>query len=62
MRVRGVGVRLGGQICNTMKAFVASEHGIKPGMAVVLDETKKRLLSLIRFRREKIKKVTQGSQ
>ncbi|MEW5058150.1 MAG: hypothetical protein AB1Y25_11040 [Cycloclasticus sp.] len=52
MRVRGVGVRLGGQICNTMKAFVASEHGVKPGMAVVLGETKKRVLDLIRFRRE----------
>lgn len=52
MQVRGLGVRLGGQVCNTMKAFEASEHGIKPGMAVVLDDTKKRLLKLIRFRRE----------
>ena len=53
MRVRGLGIRLDGQICNTMKAFVASEHGIKPGMAVVLDDTKKRILDLIRLRREK---------
>ena len=35
-----------------MKAFVASEHGIKPGMAVVLDNTQKRILQLIKFRRE----------
>lgn len=52
MQVRGLGVRLGGQICKTMKAFVASEHGIKPGMAAVLDDTKKRILNLTRFRRE----------
>jgi len=52
MQVRGLGIRLDGQICNTMKAFVASEHGIKPGMAVVLDKTKERILNLIRFRRE----------
>lgn len=52
MQVRGLGIRLDGQICNTMKAFVASEHGIKPGMAVVLDDTKKRILNLIRFRRQ----------
>lgn len=52
MQVRGVGVRLSGQICNTMKAFVASEHGVKPGMAVVMDDTKKRVLQLIKFRRE----------
>jgi len=52
MKVRGLGIRLDGQICNTMKAFVASEHGIKPGMAVVLDNTQKRILQLIKFRRE----------
>jgi hypothetical protein len=54
MNVRGLGVRLDGQICNTMKAFVASEHGIKPGMAVVLDDTKTRILKLIKFRREQV--------
>jgi hypothetical protein len=52
MKVRGLGIRLDGQICNTMKAFIASEHGIKPGMAVVLDNTQKRILQLIKFRRE----------
>jgi hypothetical protein len=36
--IRGIGVRLDGQICNTMKAFEASERGIKPGLAVVLAE------------------------
>jgi len=52
MQVRGLGVRLDGQICNTMKAFVASEHGVKPGMTVVLDDTKQRILNLIKFRRD----------
>lgn len=54
MRVRGLGVRLDGQICNTMKAFVASEHGVKPGLAIVLADTQKRILNLIKFRREKV--------
>jgi len=54
MRVRGMGVRLDGQICNMMKAFVASEHGVKPGLAIVLGDTQKRILNLIKFRREKV--------
>lgn len=45
--VRGVGIRLDGRICNTMRAFELSEQGIKPGLTVVLPETQKRLLSLI---------------
>lgn len=49
--IRGIGVRLDGRICNTMKAFELSETGIKPGLTVVLEETQKRLLNLIRFRR-----------
>lgn len=50
--VKGIGVRLGGRICNTMKAFELSENGIKPGLTVVLDETQKRFLELIRIRRQ----------
>lgn len=49
--IQGIGVRLDGRICNTMKAFELSEQGIKPGLTVVLDETQKRLLELIRYRR-----------
>lgn len=48
--IHGVGVRLDGRICNTMKAFELSETGIKPGLTVVLDPTKKRILELIRLR------------
>jgi hypothetical protein len=44
----GIGVRLDGRICNTMKAFELSEHGIKPGLTVVLDETQERILQLLR--------------
>ena len=50
--IKGVGVRLDGRICNTMKAFELSEQGIKPGLTVVLDDTQKRILELIRYRRE----------
>jgi hypothetical protein len=51
--IKGIGVRLDGRICNTMKAFELSENGIKPGLTVVLDDTKQRMLDLIRHRREK---------
>lgn len=51
--IHGIGVRLDGRICNTMKAFELSEKGIKPGLTVVLDETKKKLLHFIKMRREK---------
>ncbi len=51
IKIRGVGVRLGGQICNTMSAFEASEGGIKPGMTVVLDKTQIRMMELIAIRR-----------
>lgn len=48
--LRGLGVRLDGRICNTMKAFELSEQGIKPGLTIVLDETQKRVMQLIRRR------------
>lgn len=51
--IKGIGVRLDGRICNTMKAFELSENGIKPGLTIVLDEAKQRMLNLIRHRREK---------
>jgi len=49
--IKGLGVRLDGRICNTMKAFELSEMGIKPGLTVVLDDSKKQMLELIRLRR-----------
>jgi len=45
---KGIGVRLDGRICNTMKAFELSEVGIKPGLTVVLPETQTQVLALIR--------------
>lgn len=50
--IRGIGVRLDGRICNTMKAFELSEVGIKPGLTVVLESTQQRILSFIRKRRD----------
>lgn len=50
--IKGVGVRLDGRICNTMKAFELSENGIKPGLTVVLESTQQRILELIRQRKE----------
>jgi hypothetical protein len=48
--IQGIGVRLDGRICNTMKAFELSERGIKPGLTVILDDTQKKILNLIRLR------------
>lgn len=50
--IRGVGVRLDGRICNTMKAFELSENGVKPGLTVVLDDTQRCVLDLLRYRWE----------
>lgn len=52
VEIKGVGVRLGGRICNTMKAFELSEKGVKPGLTVVLDGSQKEMMELIRLRRE----------
>lgn len=49
--IKGIGVRLDGRICNTMKAFELSEMGTKPGLTVVLPHTQKRILDLIRSAR-----------
>lgn len=46
--IQGIGIRLDGRICNTMKAFELSEEGIKPGLTVVTSETQERILRLIR--------------
>lgn len=45
--IKGIGVRLDGRICNTMKAFEFSERGIKPGLTVVLDRTQERIMDLL---------------
>ncbi len=50
--IQGIGVRLDGRICNTMRAFELSEAGIKPGLTVVLKETEKRILDLLAYWRE----------
>lgn len=50
VNIKGLGVRLDGRICNTMKAFELSEQGIKPGLTVVLPETQKQILNLIKVR------------
>ena len=55
VNLKGLGVRLDGRICNTMKAFELSEQGIKPGLTVVLDETQKIILDMLRFHQSSLK-------
>lgn len=49
--IKGVGIRLDGRICNTMKAFELSEEGIKPGLTMVLEPTQKQMLAWLERRR-----------
>lgn len=51
--IRGIGVRLDGRICNTMRAFELSEEGIKPGLTVVTPATQDRILELVKRMRMK---------
>jgi hypothetical protein len=46
--IRGIGVRLDGRICNTMRAFELSEEGIKPGLTLVTPKTQARILDLVK--------------
>jgi len=48
--IKGIGVRLGGRVCNTMKAFELSEKGIKPGLTVVAGDTQRRILDILKWR------------
>jgi hypothetical protein len=48
--IRGIGIRLEGRICNTMKAFELSEKGIKPGLTLVDANSQEKLLRLLRIR------------
>jgi len=45
---KGIGVRLDGRICNTMRAFKLSEEGIKPGLTTVLKSSEQKILDLIK--------------
>lgn len=47
--IKGIGIRLGGRICNTMKAFVLSEHGIKPGLTNVTQEGNEVFLKFLKI-------------
>lgn len=46
--LRGIGIRLDGRICNTFKAFLLSEEGIKPGLTLLTPETERLTWSLLR--------------
>lgn len=52
VNIQGIGVLLGGRICNTMKAFELSEKGIKPGLTVVAEHTQRRIMQLLHYRAE----------
>jgi hypothetical protein len=47
VKIQGIGVRLQGRICNTLKAFALAEEGTKPGLTEIAPETEEKLLSLI---------------
>lgn len=47
--IKGIGIRLGGRICNTMKAFILSEQGIKPGLTTVSDEADQMIVDSLKI-------------
>lgn len=49
VNIKGIGVKLEGRICNTIKAFELSEKGKKPGLTVVQEHTKQRIFNLIQY-------------
>lgn len=51
--IRGIGIRLDGRICNTMKAFELSERGVKPGLTTLREETKVAFLDLLQTRKKR---------
>lgn len=50
--IKGIGVRLNGRICNTMKAFELSERGIKPGLTVLTPPTYQKILAILKEQEE----------
>lgn len=47
-KIQGIGIRLGGRICNTMQAFILSEQGIKPGLTTVSSQADQVIVDSIR--------------
>ena len=45
--IHGIGIRLAGRICNTMRAFELSEEGIKPGLTVIQDPAQEEIMRLL---------------
>lgn len=60
--IKGIGVRLGGRICNTMRAFELSEQGIKPGLTIVKEPTQEKILDLIKKLRASAQKSPGSDQ
>lgn len=52
LKIKGLGVKLGGRTCNTIKAFKLAENGIKPTLTSVSESLQNQVLALIRCRRE----------
>jgi len=48
--LKGIGIRLDGRICNTMRAFELSELGTKPGLTTLLPPTQSKILELLHLR------------
>lgn len=50
--VSGVGIRLGGRVCTTFRAFTLSEEGVKPGLTLVSPSACRHLFDVLRSWRE----------
>lgn len=46
--VQGIGMRLSGRICNTLRAFTLAEDGVKPGLTLLSNEAQVKFFNLIK--------------
>ena len=49
INIQGVGIRLSGRVCNTLRAFTLAENGIKPGLTLLTQATQEELFRLIKM-------------
>lgn len=46
--VQGIGIRLSGRTCNTLRAFTLAENGIKPGLTHLSEEAQTKFFNLVK--------------
>ena len=48
--IPGIGICLSGRVCNTLRAFVLAENGVKPGLTLLSEEAQTNFLKLLKVK------------